>query len=204
MTPKPGRARITGEHFTHRYLWSVAQTLGSQASAAEEGQGVLRLAEMLFTYLAFEAYLNYLGARLCPQEWANEREFFGSGQFHGTVGKAEYLAHQLSVDLAPGKRPLQTVVELDRRRDKLVHGRTESLDREVTFKDPAELSSVEPEIHTLADEKFLGRALEDVEVCCDALHAAAIAKVGLRALLAQRAFVGMIAHQGGTILEMPS
>lgn len=93
MPLKEGRARITGEHYTHRYLWHAARTLSEKGKADETG-GVLLMAATLFAFFALEAYLNYIGPIVCPDEWASEREFFGGEggeRYRGTLGKLHLL-----------------------------------------------------------------------------------------------------------------
>ena len=204
MSKKPGRARITGEHFTHRYLWLAAVELRERGRSEEKGNGILIMAAMLFVYLAFEAYLNDVGLRLYPEMWGDEKSTFRTGDYRGTLGKAEYLRSALKLDFARGRRPFQTIVELDRRRDRLVHGHTEVLDREVRFSDPRQLDSVRAEVEGFSDSTFLARAFEDTEAFCDTLQAAAQAVRGHGTIWSPRAFRGMTMHQGGSILESPS
>src|SRR5690606_33857575 len=119
---KRGRAHLTGEHFTHRYLWHCSLTLDAQASREEGGSAAFELAALLFVYLAFEAYLNYLGPRVCPEEWKDERKSFGAeskNRFRGTLGKLRLVADRTGLVLDTGTRPYQTIAELDRRRDRI-------------------------------------------------------------------------------------
>jgi hypothetical protein len=161
---------------------------------------------MLFVYLAFEAYLNYLGPRVCPNEWADERTYFGGDggeRYRGTLGKLHRLADEAGVVLEKGRRPYQTVVELDRRRDRLVHGRHEEFDYVVEFKDPKYIPDPEPQIYGLADSASLARAMTDVSAICDELHKRCQELAGEHAISGGAAFVGMIGHHGGSIIEMP-
>jgi len=165
LARKKGRARITGEHYTHRYLWHSAQTLATKGKADETG-GVLLMAATIFAYFAFEAYLNHIGPIVCAEEWFREREFFGGEggeRYRGTLGKAQFLADHLGVELDRGHRPFQTVIELDTRRDAVVHGRTQHFDVEIAFKAPEHIKRVDPVMYEFADEAFVDRVLRDVE-----------------------------------------
>jgi len=53
---KKGRANVTGEHYTHRYLCHAAESLADQGRVDDTGAPLI-VAGMLFTYFAFEAYL---------------------------------------------------------------------------------------------------------------------------------------------------
>jgi len=204
MTRKPGRAKITGEHYTHRYLWNAARSLRERGRPDEDGNGILLLASTLFVYLAVEAYSNDLGPRVCPKEWATERTFFNSKPYQGTLGKLAYLAKALDVPVHRSRRPFQTLKVLAQRRDMVVHGRTEVIEREVRYRDPRKLKNVPPAIFALADEHFLDRALSDAESFCDSLQQAAYIDLGQHVIQSPYAFMGMIGHQGGWITDLPS
>jgi hypothetical protein len=201
-----GRAQIAGEHYTHRYLWHAAETLAEKGCVDETG-GPLIMAGMLFTYFAFEAYLNFIGPVVCPSEWAEERSFFsgkGGDRYRGTLGKLHLLADRLSIELDSGRRPYQTVRLLDQRRDTVVHGRPEKIDIEVAFKNPASLRSIDPAIYGLADETFLRESFNDLEEIADTVQAEAQRQLGESEVWSPRAFRGMISHQGGSIIRMPA
>ena len=149
------------------------------------------------------AFLNYVGERLCPDEWRNERAFFAGSEYRGTLGKLRLLLERAGVAYDKGARPYQTIAELDRRRDALVHARHEVYDREVTFKHVSELKSTDPAIYDFADAAFLGRAFADAEALCDAIEVAAQHQLGEFGQLAPYAFRGMISAQGGSIIAMP-
>src|SRR5687768_2096004 len=100
MRKTSGRARLTGEHYTHRHLWHAAEMLRERGRGPEDGNGILLMASTVFVYLAVEAYTNDLGARVCPSEWADERNFFSTGDFRGTLGKLAYLAKMLGVPVS--------------------------------------------------------------------------------------------------------
>src|SRR6185437_7319302 len=171
MSRLPGRARITGEHFTHRYLWHVAETIAETGRRSETG-GVFLLAANLFAYFALEAHLNDLGPVVCLDEWSREREFFagdGGERYRGTLGKLHLLADRVGVELDRGRRPYQTLVTVDSQRDAVVHGRTERFDLEVTFKRPESIERVSPEIYAFSDEAFVHRAFEDLEALADSI-----------------------------------
>ena len=155
------------------------------------------LSSTLFVYLAFEAFLNDLGARICPDAWERERETFNrGGEYRGTLGKCDYLLRQCGLAFDRGKRPYQTLVELDRRRDLLVHGRPFSMDQAIEYVEPKQPRWKQPPIEALFDGRFLERAAEDVERLCDAMHAAArplAEQLGV-ALDGDHAFYGIV-HQ---------
>jgi hypothetical protein len=204
MPGKPGHARLSGEHYTHRYVWAAAETLRERGREDLDGNAVLIIASALFVYFAVEGYANDAGVRLFPDIWEREREFFAGDQFQGTLGKLEFLATELGVAVDKGRRPWQTLKTLEAHRHRLVHARTQMIDREVRFLHPRQLEAADADFYALADEDFLDRAVNDAESLCDALQAAARAKFGNRRVPLPRAFRGMLGQQGGSIDESPS
>jgi hypothetical protein len=194
------RAHITGEIYTHRLLWHVAACLKAQGDNAEEGATNQFLGSLAFVYFALEAFLNDLGARVAPDEWANERETFGHGEYRGTIGKLDFLSERLAVVVDRGRRPYQTVVELEVRRDAMVHGRTEVVDHVIKYRDASRVPArKDPDLFQLVVGGFLDRAIADVEELCDRLQAAAQTLHGEHEIGSPRAFIGMMWHQGGTL-----
>jgi hypothetical protein len=199
-----GKARITGEHYTHRHLWHAAESFRQRGKTDENMGGLLDMAALLFVYFAFEAFLNDLGQRVCEGDWADEKKFFAVGPYQGTLGKLARIAETVNVKHDKSRRPYQTVAELEARRHRLVHGHTETLDLEVRFKHPDSLKSIPAAIYAIAEEPFLSTAFADVESMCDELQTATARQIGERELPGPRAFRGMIGHQGGSIVEMPT
>jgi hypothetical protein len=193
-------ARLTGEIFNHRLLWHSAQVLRQQAAEREEGSTYSILAATLFVYLALEAYLNDIGPRASPAQWKNERETFSRGDYRGTLGKLEFLLSHFALKYERGQRPFQTVSDLDRRRDALVHPRTEKVDHLVQYRDAAKVQThKEPELFEFADPLFLDRAFEDVEGLCDRIQGAAQQQLGEHEIPWPAAFRGAMWHQGGSL-----
>lgn len=203
MATRRGRAHIRGEHFTHRYLWYTAEMLRDSAVQGEIVDGRMTMAAALFTFLAIEAFANDLGPRVAPPAWEDERAFFARGRYQGTLGKLRYIGTALGVPIDTSRRPYQTLRELRKRRDDLVHARTEIVDQVVYYRTPAELGTIAPAIHRFGDDRFLHRAMADAEELCDRLQAAAQADLGQGTIVSPRAFRGMLMHQSGSILDQP-
>lgn len=191
---------ISGEHFTHRTLWHCAQVQFDNAKKEEEGSFCLNLAASLFIYLAFEAFLNYIGEKAYPEVWEKEKEIFNDEPYRGTLGKFRYVANDLSVAVDWSRPPAQTVKTLDKRRHKIVHPRSEIVDQSVKYSDLHKVATVDPEIYSFGDPNFVERAFNDVETLCDQLLDAAKAKYGEEVVdYSLKAFVGMHSHQSAWI-----
>lgn len=122
----PSLVASSGQYvsFAHRVLWDSAQRHISLAAEHPENSWMLHLSAGLLGAAAFEAYVNYVGAEILPQLWAEERRFFAQPQYRGTAGKFKRIAEELGY-LAPPKthRPWVGWLELVGLRDKLVHAR---------------------------------------------------------------------------------
>jgi hypothetical protein len=199
---KKTRARVTGERYIDLDLWFTATYLLGIARRRRKGQAHPFLAASVFAFFAFEAYLNEVGRRLCPDEWSREREFFAKGKYQGTVGKFRYLARKVNYSYAPDRRPFQTVRELAKTRDLLAHGRVETYD----FNTAAERADAmsrnwQPKVMALAKAEHAKRAIADVQALADGLMAAAKTNCGEWAAgYRSSAFVG-VTHVGSIGLE---
>lgn len=115
---------IDGENFMHRTLWLVADRAAAQAEAQPMGSIHDHLIVMVFSLLAFEAYLNFLGDRLDPALWKDESN--PKSEVHrfkpkirkvfDLIGKAEPEADQ---------RPYLTIWQLRQLRDSIAHGKVQ-------------------------------------------------------------------------------
>lgn len=182
---------IEAEHLAHRLLWLGAETLDGQR---DEGAAAPfpAMASLLFVYLALEAFLNDLGTRIRPEIWRDERKFFGR-KWRGTLGKLNYLAGELGLELPTDRRPYQSIKELDHRRNRLVHPRTSRFSRKVMTSDPANYFERNPLVTDLDDREFFARAREDVSQICNGLLARAPSFV--KDALGEDAFYGSIDRQ---------
>jgi hypothetical protein len=186
---------LRGEVFVHRYLWHAYEHFAAEGKRAPDGPALPNVAALLMLYFAFEGFLNCLGSQAYPDTWQRERAFFTGGKYPGTLGKLDYLAEQLGLPLDRGKRPYQTLKELDERRDAFVHPRIEQILREVKVPNPDWMPSVEPLILSIAEPAFVRRAGKYVEGIADTLQAAAIEQHGSTVIYGDRAFRGSVWYQ---------
>jgi len=122
------------EIYNHRILWKVADLNSQAATSPEKGAKYHALGAMLLYFFAFEGYLNWLGNRIAPEVWEEERKFFSCPPYQGSLGKYRFLAKILclpSPDASSGA--FQTAKELLKLRDMAVHLKAEAGDRLVKF-----------------------------------------------------------------------
>ena len=60
----------------------------------------------LMSFFAFEGLLNHVGEELFAETWDQERTFFLGPEYQGTLGKFDYLANELGLELG---KVLQTL-----------------------------------------------------------------------------------------------
>ena len=123
-------------------------------------------------YFSLEAYLNYLISLIAPEAYENEREFFSRRPYQGTLGKYIFLRRMLSMTTPNmGRRPHQTVKELQKLRDLAVHAKPERGERMVNVKKEHHPEEYIPRMGRAVTKGKADRALKDIKVIVNDLHA---------------------------------
>ncbi len=172
------KVRLEGEHLTHTTLWATAQRFLSTGLAEPKGSFHPLLAAVVFGYFAFEAYLNTALRAVAPDTWKDERRFFASGAYRGTLGKFQYLAESAGHSFEKSRRPFQTVKRLAEARDFLGHAKVEEFNVVVPVEKLDEPRPYPSILDTYSSPAFAKRAIEDVEKLSDALHHALLKRFG--------------------------
>jgi len=73
------KTKMTGEIFTHNTLWTMANRHINYALANERGSFYDYLSAMVFSFLTFEAYLNFVGENCAPSFGQTSGESFAAG-----------------------------------------------------------------------------------------------------------------------------
>jgi hypothetical protein len=168
----PRRHEITGESFTHQYLWNCATTLLTQPETKSPKDMYYCMAGMVMAYFTYEAYLNFVGSRIEPSVWKDERKFFSKDPYRGTQGKLKLLCEKCGIEVDRHKRPYATVQELGRLRDYLAHGKPDFYELEVDVeegKEPDMFGNLK--IYDLVSRDKAHRTLQDTEEFIEYLHA---------------------------------
>jgi hypothetical protein len=162
------KTTFEGEVFSHRQLWVAARAMRDRAESEPKGSFYFDMTAMLLACLTVEAYCNFMIDALDPEIFKREREIFGSR----TDAKVLWVAERAGVAIARGQRPFQTVISLNRLRDKIVHAKPEVYAGEVTHSADVERPFMSPgELQQSVSRDGRARALEDVEDLCEGLHA---------------------------------
>jgi len=167
-----------GEEILHRLLWHIVEEESERAAMLARGWFNPSAVAMVFAFHTIEAYLNYVGERLAPDIWKQERNYFRREPYRGWEGKLRKVLELAGLTWNPGERPLSTVLQLRQLRDLLAHGKPEKLEGE--FLHPAGTESPTP-VSTLrkmiVPQEKLQTVLSDVEQFLCQIHSLAKPKV---------------------------
>jgi hypothetical protein len=129
--------RVQGEVYTHRILWSACLRQMHLAMSETKGNWYFQMTAMLLAYMTFEAFVNYVGTKLQPDLWENERREFSRSPYGGTTGKLRKLCELHSLPFPPDAEAFETVERLRELRNMLAHAKPEEFELTVEH-DPAE------------------------------------------------------------------
>ncbi len=164
---------MTKKRTVHTYaeLWHASRCVLETGVRDERGSSWQFLSSIVLTAFTFEAYLNHVGPTVL--------RCWGELERLPPWAKFELLCEQLSVLFpdGPGKRPLQTLVELLEFRNAIAHGRSETIApapmlRDVNDKLDGYLGE-RPLAHwerLIQTDAFAKRAREDIEVTLTKIH----------------------------------
>ncbi len=163
---------IEGESLTHRILWQCCILQMEIARNQPKGAMYFHLTAMLTAYLTYEAYLNYVGERVAPSEWANEKEFFNKDPYKGIEGKLKKIAEVCGItNINKGVRPYQTITTLGDLRDCVVHGKPDKF--KVKSEHPRDIEQSlhgHDQLTQLVSPEKSERAIHDIEEFVEFLH----------------------------------
>ena len=162
-----------GEEYWHKEVWRVVLRRFERPADPKTGEMYDDLVAMVFALHAFEGYLNYIGDKLLPEIWEEERSIEG-----GLEGKLKLILEACGLPgFDKGRRPFATVIALKELRDGIAHPKIYKPKTCKTYshgKEPSPVPSIH--LHTLVCRDKATRARDDVRSIVDRVHAAAVAK----------------------------
>ncbi len=175
MTKRRFIEEASGEEFIHKAVWQVVLRQIRHAEAHPKGALLDHLVAQVFVSHALEGYANFLGEKVAPALWKDERERFAQT---GLAGKLDAL-HELCglPRLTRGKRPWSTIRELKRLRDGIAHPRTKTTRTTTDYVDGKEPPLFAKSwLDQVVSPGKAVRAMEDAKAIVDCLHEAAMAR----------------------------
>jgi hypothetical protein len=145
-------------------LFSTARYALEKAQRTTDRAFLELLTANLMVALAFEATLNHIGA----YRWGVESEVWAAVERLSPIAKLKAIAEVCHFDLDLGERPAQTMVDVHRFRNAIVHGKTQFLEGDLpqdmlasglSFPDAAGFSAKWEQKCTL---DFAQRAIDDL------------------------------------------
>jgi hypothetical protein len=122
----------TYETYNHRILWQTAEKNLQLVAPLNKDAMFFALGAMFLFFAAFEGYLNWLGNRIAPETWKDEKRFFSRSPFQGTLGKYKYLAKILELPIPDKSQgPFKTAHGLLKLRNMVAHPKPEEGEKQV-------------------------------------------------------------------------
>lgn len=170
--------RVEGERFLHKDLWRVVERQLEHAVSTPRGAFYDDLVAMVFALLALEAYLNFVGERIAPEIWKDERKFFTKEPYRGFDGKLRKVLDLVGVpEPARDVRPYSTVWLLKDLRDLIAHAMPMRFGSVIEHRANEELSMFHSPLRDIITHENAERARDDIKAFTDSIHRAAIPKV---------------------------
>jgi hypothetical protein len=166
------KTNYEGEELTHRRLWRIVEQNAKMTSECAEGWFYPTLVSEVFAFHTIEAYINFVGERIAPEIWNDERNYFHKEPYRGWDGKLRKILELVGLSYDRDKPPMSSVLKLRNIRDLIAHGKPETIAGEVVH-----LPDTDPPIlpqstlvTAVAAREDLPAILADVEGFLDAIH----------------------------------
>jgi hypothetical protein len=160
------------EEYLHKAAWQVVKRQIESAESNPNGALYDDLVTMVFAYHSFEGYLNFVGEKIAPDLWKEEKERFKDR----LPEKLREICSRCEISIwEEGKRPYSTLTELKKLRDKMAHPKTHRARQKVGFVEnkPPPLFP-KSYLASLVNHKKALRARDDVKRVADEIHSAAV------------------------------
>lgn len=162
---------VESEDYLHRYTWQVVRRHVLSTDRPRSGALYDDLVAMVFAFHSLEGYINFVGDRIAPEEWADERKRFPGG-FREKLRRIWELCGLASHN--DESRPLLTILELKKLRDAIAHPKT----KKCTTTSELPLGEEPMRYHQSYLAEFVSAdraalAFEDVKQLADEINAAA-------------------------------
>jgi hypothetical protein len=167
--------RSSGEEYLHKSAWCVVGRQLEYAVANPRGALYDDLVAMMFAFHCIEGFLNFVGEKIAPDLWEDEKnQFIGTG----IDGKLDAICKQCGLSQPDkGRRPYSTLSMLKVLRDAMAHPkihRTQSVKPFTEGKKPSLFSKTY--LSELVSHEKAVRARDDVKRIADQIHKSARGK----------------------------
>ena len=181
MSEQPLTLKSTyeGDELVHRRLWRIVEMNAKAAEEQVEGSFYPALISQVFAFHTIEAYLNFVGERIAPEIWKDERNYFRREPYRGWDGKLRKVMELVDLTREPDKRPQTTIARLRFLRDLIAHGKSERFAGEHIHSSEERPPLFPPSTLTaaVAPREELPDILSDVEEFLNDIHRRAAPKI---------------------------
>ncbi|TLG75168.1 hypothetical protein [Methylocystis sp. B8] len=169
--PRQFIERSESEEYLHKAAWSVVNRQLRRAEKKRRGALYDDLVAMVFAFHSIEGYLNFVGEKIAPDLWKNEKHEFGNDLYK----KLKAICERCEIDPPEkSKCPYSTIEALKDLRNKMTHPKTHRAKEETKFTDGQEPEIFSPtHLETLVSHEKALLARDDVRKIADLIHPAA-------------------------------
>jgi hypothetical protein len=164
-----------GEEYLHKEMWRVVKRQFDRPEESKKGAMYDDLVAMVFASHTLEGYLNFIGDKILPEVWKDERETFSKS---GVSGKLAAVLEACGLEpFEKGRRPYSTVQTLKKLRDCIAHPKTQKPKSSTVYSEGKEPPMFpKTYLETLISRQKAERARDDVRCIVDRIHASAVEK----------------------------
>lgn len=165
----------SGEEYLHKDAWTVVRRQIEHADANPCGALYDDLVAMMFAFHCIEGFLNFVGDKIAPELWKDEKERFKAS---GIDGKLEEICKLCGLSKPKkGRRPYQTISTLKTLRNQMAHPKTRKTESVKQFEEGKTSPLFQkPYLSTLVSHEKATQARDDVKCIADEIHKAARVK----------------------------
>jgi hypothetical protein len=173
------KRRVTEEPESDEYLlkeaWQVVTRHIQYAEVMPKGAPQEDLVAMIFAFHTMEGYLNYVGRKIAPELWANERVAFRQA---GLSGRLNAVYERCGIGKPnKGRRPYSTLSDLEKLWDRMAHRAKRGPRGAIPFQDPRPSQSLaNSTLARIVSHKKAVKARDDVKRIIDEINGAAISR----------------------------
>lgn len=189
---------LQGEVFVFRELWQVVKRQRGRADTEPTGSFYDHLVALVFAFHTLEGYLNFMGDRLKPDLWANERRAFRS-----VMEKFNKILELVSLSPDLSERPFSSVSWLKRFRDMIAHAKPERFDRILQGTGPLLPSLYVEPFGNFVTPDQTSIICDDIKAVIETIHAAALPHLTDTLYLTTGALDGVMQHGTGMTIADP-
>jgi hypothetical protein len=118
--------KAEGEEYLHKDAWAVVNRQLEYAEANLRGALHDDLVAMVSAFHCIEGFLNFVGDRIAPELWKDEKKQFKCTDIDGKLGTISTLCGLGKPD--KGRRPYSTLSTFKVLRDSMAHPKTRKTD----------------------------------------------------------------------------